>query len=521
MELRHLLSLLPDEMLVGRKLQRPQQDIAEVRLYEKNLRLQPDVLYLSEAPLDTVPENLLSYSGDASNQVLLSRDWSVEHALEYIQELLVDDRRTAVRCRKIMTAFLHRLDLQDFVKEAAEIMENSLCVVDSGYHYIAKTIRPEQGSMALHVLTQDEMLDGEAIAYIRRNDLDAKLSAGNVVQHYNELLQADTLTILLRVHGIEAGHVMLIANHRKITNSDRFCFEMLADMIEEDYQHEFAPQSEVDDGAFFLIELLKDKKLSADTIQRRLQYLPFSPQEEFFVAVIDRPYEALQQNQASVISLYLYNQIRNTLRAYYGNQLVVLFTQQRARPIWEDARKLLQKIALENDLVVGVSNVFEEITLLPRFYNQAKQARIYGTRIPRQSQLKPVFDFQDYAMVALLEVCRSHSELLDFCHPMLLRLLDYDRNNGTDYMNTLYEYLENNCNTLKTANSLFIHKNTMLYRLDRIRSIIGNDLSDNWDRLLLGFSYRILFYLEIYRPPAIQQAWIKQQEQNNAHLHQE
>ena len=105
---------------------------------------------------------------------------------------------------------------------------------------------------------------------------------------------------------------------------------------------------------------------------------------------------------------------------------------------------------------------------------------------------------------------------MDFCSPMLLKLLDYDRENQTDLMNTLYEYLDCSQNTQLAAERLFIHKNTLLYRLNKIRSIIDNDLTYSWDLLLLSLSFRILILLDVYRPNRAKLAWEKlEQEQTS------
>ena len=79
--------------------------------------------------------------------------------------------------------------------------------------------------------------------------------------------------------------------------------------------------------------------------------------------------------------------------------------------------------------------------------------------------------------------------------------------NQTDLMNTLYEYLDCSQNTQLAAERLFIHKNTLLYRINKIRSVIDNDLTYSWDLLLLTLSFRILIYLNIYRPNRAKLAW--------------
>lgn len=70
----------------------------------------------------------------------------------------------------------------------------------------------------------------------------------------------------------------------------------------------------------------------------------------------------------------------------------------------------------------------------------------------------------------------------------LLRLLREDRENNTDLYYTLKVYLLNENNVTMAADSLHIHRNTLVYRLKQIRECIEADINDNETaRELLAF----------------------------------
>jgi hypothetical protein len=58
-------------------------------------------------------------------------------------------------------------------------------------------------------------------------------------------------------------------------------------------------------------------------------------------------------------------------------------------------------------------------------------------------------------------------------HPIIDRIKEYDKENGTEYYRTFYTYLRNNCNATRSAQLLHLHPNTMLYRVNRIEEILG------------------------------------------------
>lgn len=64
-------------------------------------------------------------------------------------------------------------------------------------------------------------------------------------------------------------------------------------------------------------------------------------------------------------------------------------------------------------------------------------------------------------------------------------LLESDHRTGSEYVNTLRCFFQNNQNTAATAKSLFIHRNTVNYRLNGIRKLIEDDFDDHLIRLHL------------------------------------
>ena len=47
-----------------------------------------------------------------------------------------------------------------------------------------------------------------------------------------------------------------------------------------------------------------------------------------------------------------------------------------------------------------------------------------------------------------------------------------------EFKNTLKTYLDLNCNITDTANALFIHRNTVKYRINRCEEILDRDITD-------------------------------------------
>ncbi len=92
---------------------------------------------------------------------------------------------------------------------------------------------------------------------------------------------------------------------------------------------------------------------------------------------------------------------------------------------------------------------------------------------------------KDLRVPLLLKNSESRTDLIS---PELRRLSEHDEKKGTQYSETLYYYLSF-CHSLnKTCDALFTHRNTILYRIDKIRDEFGVPLDDpsKHTELLLG-----------------------------------
>lgn len=112
---------------------------------------------------------------------------------------------------------------------------------------------------------------------------------------------------------------------------------------------------------------------------------------------------------------------------------------------------------------------------LRRQYVQAKTALDVGSR------KKPYLWIHYFGQVALTYILEQATRRLPgtmICHEGLLELKKHDKENQTQYMETLRVYLEQHLSATQAARELFIHRSTFLYRLDRIKEILQSELDD-------------------------------------------
>jgi DNA-binding PucR family transcriptional regulator len=79
---------------------------------------------------------------------------------------------------------------------------------------------------------------------------------------------------------------------------------------------------------------------------------------------------------------------------------------------------------------------------------------------------------------AALDSLRGDPEVSSSLEPLLRPLRNYDTARGTDLMLTLRRFLDEGGNIAATADRLFLHRNSVVYRLSRIEEMTGLDLRD-------------------------------------------
>ena len=102
------------------------------------------------------------------------------------------------------------------------------------------------------------------------------------------------------------------------------------------------------------------------------------------------------------------------------------------------------------------------------------------------------FEFEKYAFNFICD--NSYGEMGKelISSEKVLTLKKYDEKNETSLYNTLYIYLKNDKNIMKTSRELFIHRSTLFYRLERIKKLTNIDYEDFISQMYILFSYFLL-----------------------------
>jgi len=103
----------------------------------------------------------------------------------------------------------------------------------------------------------------------------------------------------------------------------------------------------------------------------------------------------------------------------------------------------------------------------------------------------PVWDFY-YCALDFLLLCGDLEEALVACHPDVRMLWRREGEQRDSLYQTFSAYLENGCSLKNTAEAMFLHKNTLRYRMQKIQRLVKTDLNKSYNRLYMTVSARVI-----------------------------
>lgn len=153
-------------------------------------------------------------------------------------------------------------------------------------------------------------------------------------------------------------------------------------------------------------------------------------------------------------------------------------------------RDLARQIRSEQNarLSIGIGNACQGITEYRRGYAEASEALHMGQSLNRDGGLT---HFNDLGVYRYLYKIARMDDLRDTYQEQVARIATYDRRKGTDLLDTLETYLECAGNLTKTSAKLFVHRNTLIQRLERLQSLCDIDLQERANWLTLQVAIKV------------------------------
>lgn len=227
-------------------------------------------------------------------------------------------------------------------------------------------------------------------------------------------------------------------------------------------------------SADIIEDLLAGTKIDNELLDK-LEFKCGSPWQ---LLVISNTFHSDTAYKRSIL-LRLRNQAIPCVALIYGGNAVALVSQNQATALLNAILGTREK----QYYLAGLSMPFSDLQNIAVRYEQTLFAF-------EQADGKPgVYRVEDYAFGYLLSFMGDKCKRQGLAHPALMQLRRYDEEKHSALYETLYQYLLHERSILRGAQALHIHRNSFMYRLQRIKTILDIDLDDPMIRSYLLTSF--------------------------------
>lgn len=198
-------------------------------------------------------------------------------------------------------------------------------------------------------------------------------------------------------------------------------------------------------------------------------------------------------NRDNVLNIFSLNLCHNIHEAYFVQNddisITIVINLSRSKRSVAEIAAICEQTGATLNMYYGISRPCRGIYSLHYAWRQS----LFANRTAYRKKERLLY-FDNCQLEYYLSEF-FHENTPDMALPDALRRLQkYDEENNTQLVHCLRVYLENQGNVSASARELYVHRNTMLYQIERIREIGMTDLDSYEERLALEIALKALEY---------------------------
>lgn len=256
----------------------------------------------------------------------------------------------------------------------------------------------------------------------------------------------------------------------------------------------------------FLKDILNERLTEEAQIQMRLGALSHPVHAFTSFVLIRRDSSDDQAAPPGVLMQHLQKIFPDTNMTMFQGDIVILHSQKtRPQKTMDFDYGQLNQLMEQFHTRAGISNASRHRCRLRTLYTLASASIRLGSALYRFSPEERIFSYEDYSMYYIIDLCarqfiedHRHNDLIYLVHPSIIKICRYDAGHNTNLRDVLFYYLLNGCSLNRTARSMYMHRNTVLNKLNKISELTEIPLEDGYTRHRMIMSCLIIRYYEDY-----------------------
>lgn len=435
--------------------------------------------------------------GESKDSYILLKNVSQSDALNEVMDILDDLNE---KFEKMIKA-LQNKDYQCVVDICFEILKNPVFIMAANNKLIAinsQTSAEELNNPEWKHLYEYGYSSVQNYQRFKKIFRIQELEANTKPTLYSSPPTSDRTSIMVSMLCFDKtvfGRITLMEYFKKFSRGDYDFLEVIANTISDYMKITSMAFSEQEYNDVVTDLIYNDTDISEDKSKLIMDYFDWQKNDMHRVLVIGC--KGLSE-QLNLIKEYADNFFPNSPCTIYDNDIVIILKENRLLNNDEFVNKIKNTYLMKLNLSFGLSLEFDGLNKLKCYYNQAVYALNEGKK-----ENKQICFFYEYAVKFILN-SQSNEEKIKASHPDILKVIKNFGGIDCEDVNTLYSYLINERNLVKTSEDLAIHRNTLLYRVNKLKDLMKYDINEPYTREYMHLSLMgIKNYNEKYSPSKI------------------
>lgn len=178
----------------------------------------------------------------------------------------------------------------------------------------------------------------------------------------------------------------------------------------------------------------------------------------------------MNRHQFHSVILPLGNRINFLVYQTQIDRKHVLPIQERIGTATRQLKAAVTNLLENSEILVGMSKPAHLLIHAYQGFQEAKQV----IEITKITESKPDPFYENIGIFRVLLNMKDDQTIPSFINDYLGKVIQYDKEHGNQLLETLQIYLNNNGSKQETAKQLFIHRQTLYYRLEKLKELLGD-----------------------------------------------
>ncbi|MFC4559319.1 PucR family transcriptional regulator [Virgibacillus kekensis] len=370
----------------------------------------------------------------------------------------------------------------------ADIFKCPITIEDSNHHVVSYSKHKENIDEARISTIMNRKVPDKVINGLWKNGIMPKLIDSDhpvIIPEIKEIGLGRRVAISIRKSNEILGFIWAHTSDQTLSDEEIKLFKEASAYVRKFFLQSRQRRQKSEEGyKDFFWQLLRGDFRDSDDIHRKAKQFNINLEGNKAIVIISFSDEVTEQMEKHAYYLSE-SQVKVSVitRLFDDNEFIMLVRlDDEANPdqtINEFIHQFIQKMSkqLKLNSVNGSAGLFyHSAQNIADSHHQAVEVLRLKEKFP--DKLNGVFLYEDLGVYQFIERLYEFQKQIHYQNPQIEKLRSYDKTHHTSLLHTLDVYLHCNNNVYQAAKTLFIHSNTMNYRLKRIREVSGIDLKD-------------------------------------------